>query len=127
MRSFETLAFPLSLLALAALLLPTAALAGDAAAGKQTYNTVCFTCHGMTGKGDGPAGAALNPKPRDFSTGSFKYDANGDGTPGEDADLVLVIKNGAAKYGGSAVMAPWGYLSDSDIDNVVAYIRTLNQ
>ena len=122
--SLATLLLPL---ALAALLLPASALAGDAEAGKQTYNTVCFTCHGMTGKGDGPAGAALDPKPRDFSTGSFKYDANGNGTPGDDEDLALLIKNGAAKYGGSAVMAPWGYLSDADVANVVAYIRTLKQ
>ena len=29
--------------------------------------TQCFVCHGMTGKGDGPAGQAMNPKPRDFT------------------------------------------------------------
>lgn len=124
MTGIAKLLLPLAALAL---ILPAGALAGDAAAGKQTYNTVCFTCHGMTGKGDGPAGAALNPKPRDFSTGDFKYDADGNGKPGEDVDLTLVIKNGAAKYGGSPVMAPWGYLSDEDIANVVAYVRSLKK
>ena len=115
-------------LALLGLLLPVAAgAAGDAAAGKSTYSTLCVSCHGETGKGDGPAGAALNPKPRDFSIGDYKYDADGDGTAGTDADMALIIKNGAAKYGGSALMAPWGHLSDKQIQDVVAYVRSLKQ
>jgi len=115
-------------IAVLALLVSAPSLAGDAAAGKKTYDTLCTTCHGPTGKGDGPAGVALNPPPRDFSVGEFKYDANKDGTPGEDADLKLIIKNGAGAYGGNPVMAPWGAsLSDADIDNVIAYVRSLKK
>lgn len=122
------LARTLTPLALVALLIPAVAgAAGDADAGKGTYTTLCVSCHGTTGKGDGPAGAALNPKPRDFSIGDYKYDADGDGTPGTDADMALIIKYGAAKYGGSALMAPWGHLSDKQIQDVVAYVRTLKQ
>lgn len=33
---------------------------------KGVYTTVCITCHGKEGNGDGPAGAALTPKPRNF-------------------------------------------------------------
>jgi mono/diheme cytochrome c family protein len=113
--------------ALALAALPLAAQAGDAAAGKSTFETLCATCHGTTGKGDGPAGAALNPPPRDFSTGDFKYDTDKDGKPGSDADLAAIIKNGAAAYGGSPLMAPWGHLSDADIQNVVAYVRSLKK
>ena len=32
--------------------------------GKKMYMLNCQTCHGPAGKGDGPAGASLNPKPR---------------------------------------------------------------
>lgn len=32
----------------------------------------CSTCHGATGKGDGAAAAALNPKPRDFTLASWQ-------------------------------------------------------
>ena len=116
----------LALLA-ACVLAPASALAGDAAAGKAVYEVNCVSCHGTTGKGDGPVGSVLNPRPRDFSMGEFKFDANDDGTPGTDADLTLVIKNGAAKYDGSPLMAPWGHLSDDDVSNLVAYIRSLKQ
>ena len=57
--------------------IPAAAIAGDAAAGKVIFDTNCMTCHGMTGKGDGPAGTVLDPPPRDFSVGDFRFDADG--------------------------------------------------
>jgi mono/diheme cytochrome c family protein len=121
-RQLGTLAAALALAAL-----PFAAQAGDAAAGKTTFETLCVTCHGPAGKGDGPAGAALDPKPRDFSVGDFKYDTDKDGKPGTDADLANIVKNGAGAYGGSPLMAPWGHLSDADIQNVVAYVRSLKK
>lgn len=111
--------------AIAALVIPAAASAGDAAAGKVVFDTNCMTCHGPIGKGDGPLSAALNPKPRDLSTGQFKFDADGDGTAGGDKDLENVIKQGAMAFGGSPLMAPWPALSEADVANLVAYIRTL--
>jgi len=36
------------------------------ALGKENYATQCMACHGASGKGDGPAAAAMNPKPRNF-------------------------------------------------------------
>ena len=114
--------------ALAALLTPAAAFAGDAAAGKTTFTMFCSSCHGDSGKGDGPVGAVLNPPPRDLSKGDFKFDTNGDGKAGTDEDLLNIITNGAAKYGGSAQMAPWGgSLSESDRANVLAFIRSLKE
>lgn len=40
--------------------------------GKQVYGMNCAMCHGAEGKGDGAAGAALNPKPRNLITGPWK-------------------------------------------------------
>lgn len=36
------------------------------------WQNLCSTCHGPGGKGDGPAGMALTPKPRDFSSAEWQ-------------------------------------------------------
>ena len=112
--------------ALVAAIAPGAALAADIAKGKETYKMICETCHGPTGKGDGPGAQGIQPSPRDFSKGEFKFDGNKNGKTGEDADLKAVISKGAAEFGGSPLMTPWaGAISDADIDNVIAVIRSL--
>ncbi len=94
---------------------------GDAKAGKAKYDLFCATCHGATGKGDGVAAAALNPKPRNFQ------DAASMGKK-SDADLSKVIKQGGAAAGLSPIMPPWGSsLSDQEVANVIAYIRSLSK
>lgn len=120
-----------ALAAAAAWLLPAVAGAADAAAGKAKYDIFCATCHGPAGKGDGPAAAAAasmgNP-PRDFSKGEFRFDTDGDGKAGSDADLRNIVANGAQKYGGNQMMAPWGgTLQGADLDNIIAYLHTLQK
>lgn len=39
----------------------------DSAKAKKLYDGTCVACHGASGKGDGAAGMALNPKPRNFA------------------------------------------------------------
>lgn len=114
-------------LPLAALLAAPAPAADAPAPGQQTYEQLCENCHGKEGKGDGPAGIDTLPVLRDFSVGQFKFDADSDGQTGSDADLFLVIRDGAGAAGGSPLMAPWGQLGPESIRELVVYIRSLER
>jgi mono/diheme cytochrome c family protein len=107
---------------------PAAVAAGGAAAGDvgaKTFQTYCQTCHGPAGKGDGPAAAGLNPKPASFADGQFKFDPNGNGTKGELDDIKAVVRDGAAKYGGSPLMAPWPSLAPEQLQGVAEHVKSL--
>ncbi|MCS6985120.1 MAG: c-type cytochrome [Leptospiraceae bacterium] len=87
------------------------------ALGKEVYmgKGACFTCHGNEGKGDGPAGAALKPKPRNFAEAKWKY-----GTELEK------VKNTIAKGSPGTSMAAYeGTLTPEEIDAVARYVLTL--
>ena len=109
--------------------LSTSVLAGDPAAGKALYDGAgaCGTCHGAAGAGDGAAAAALNPKPASFVTGAFRLDTDGDGKPGSDVDIANSIKNGAAMYNGNPAMPGRADLSDTQINDLVAYLHSLKK
>jgi mono/diheme cytochrome c family protein len=106
-------------------LIPSAVSAGNAQEGRKAYELRCQACHGISGAGDGPAALALDPPPRNFTRGVFKFDADKDGVVGTDDDLRLVIKKGAAAFGGNPVMVSWLQLSDSEIADLIAYLRSL--
>lgn len=88
--------------------------------GLAVYARQCAACHGLTGLGDGPAGATLNPKPRNFSTGWFKLGSTRSGMP-TDGDLAATIRHGMLPAG----MPPWPHLSDGEIKSVVMAVRHL--
>jgi mono/diheme cytochrome c family protein len=88
---------------------------GSVAAGQVIFTTTCAPCHGATGKGDGPVGIALNPRPADLTQHAI---------PGvhTDAQLFEWITNG---FPGSRMPAFKATLSDTDRWNLVNFIRTL--
>lgn len=110
------------LIALPLIALPlTVSAAGDVKAGETRYKQLCETCHGAQGKGDGPAGAALNPKPRDLTDPAWQSKVSDDA-------IRKVIKEGGQAVGLSPLMPPWGaQLNDKDLDDLVAFIRSLNK
>ena len=92
---------------------------GDAAQGATQYATLCATCHGPEGCGGGPLAASLDPTPAKHCDGSYMNGLS-------DAHLFRVIQQGGPAVGKSPLMAPWaGVLSDAQIRDVIAYMRTL--
>ena len=92
---------------------------GDPKAGKAKYDANCVGCHGATGKGDGAAAAALNPKPQDHTNGKIMNALT-------DNYLFDIIKNGGKAVQKAAIMpAANKKLTDQDIWDMVAYIRSL--
>ena len=104
------------------LLSPGLALAqtkGDPKAGKVQYDANCVGCHGATGKGDGAAAAALNPKPQDHTNGKSMNALT-------DKYLFDIIRNGGKAVQKAAIMpAANKKLTDQDVWDMVAYIRSL--
>ncbi len=76
----------------------------------------CFTCHGTSGKGDGPAGAALDPSPRNFTNPEFVKVR----TPGE---MFWVVKNGSAGTG--MISYNPAMINDEEAWQAITYVRSL--
>ena len=84
--------------------------------GKGVYTTSCLTCHGADLRGDGPAGAGMQPPPADFSQPHTMVHS--------DEDLVYWIENGKQ---GTAMPAFGSKLSDQDVRDVLAFIKNQQQ
>ena len=89
-------------------------LAGVASAaepdGAKLYAERCSGCHGDQGGGDGPAAAALVPRPKNFhELGGKSVD-----------ELRVIVKKGKP----GTMMPPFdGVLSDAEIDAVVRHVQ----
>lgn len=84
-----------------------------AAEGQKVFKTNCVPCHGAEGQGDGPAGAALDPAPKNLAD---LQEAAGDDY------LFWRISTGKP---GTSMVAWKGILTDEQIWQTVSFIRTL--
>src|SRR5262245_23152653 len=91
---------------------------GNVEAGGRLYQTRCAPCHGPDGKAATPTAQALNPKPRDHTDGAYMNQLS-------QEHLAKVIKNGGPAVGKSPIMPPNPDLNDQQIDDLVAFVRTL--
>ncbi|MBV9946642.1 MAG: c-type cytochrome [Myxococcales bacterium] len=66
---------------------------------REIFSERCATCHGAGGRGDGAAAANLNPKPRDYTNGSWQKSVT-------DEQLRTIIVNGGFAAGKSPLMPP---------------------
>lgn len=86
------------------------------------YREHCVHCHGITGDGLGPTAAFLNPYPRDYRPGVFKFKSTERSSKPSHADLVRVLHNGVA---GSS-MPSFALLSPGEVDALVEYVKYLS-
>jgi cytochrome c oxidase cbb3-type subunit I/II len=92
--------------------------------GKRVYQRRCIGCHGAKGDGKGPAARFFKTKPRDFTSGIFKFRSTGGGanTLPSDQDLFITITHGL--WG--TPMPPWYKISSEERLAVIQYIKTFS-
>ena len=87
--------------------------------GKKLYLTYCSSCHGDTGKGDGPAARSLPVKPANHTDGAVMNQLT-------DKFLLEIISKGGSAVGKSPMMPGWGgQLKESQVRDIVAYVRSM--
>jgi mono/diheme cytochrome c family protein len=85
------------------------------AQGKDIFTKNCITCHGSSGKGDGPGATALQPKPADFTDPEHSSFYSNQGR-------IYLIKKGMK---GTAMAAWENILSEEEILSVYVYVNSL--
>ena len=93
-------------------LLVLAADKGNSEEGKKLFEDRCKTCHGASGDGNMIIAKALGVQIRPFSSKEVQSQ--------EDAVLKKIITEGRGK------MVPFG-LTDTEVDDVIAFIRSLKK
>lgn len=97
---------------------------GQFSLGSYVYEQNCQVCHGQRGDGRGEMAETLQPKPRSFRRGVFKYGSTPPGKLPTDEDLMRVIRNGLAGTG----MGIFGdRLSANEIRAVAEYIKSFSR
>lgn len=110
---------------------PVSATRADS--GMQMYKTYCASCHGIHGKGDGPAAEALKMAPADLATLKQK---NGGKFP--SARISQILEGSEVVAHGSSDMPVWGpifrsldqsngALAKLRIANVIKYLESMQQ
>jgi DMSO reductase family type II enzyme heme b subunit len=94
--------------------------------GQAIYFQRCSFCHGLLGDGEGPAAKFLDPRPRDFTLGTFKFRTTQSGELPTNEDLFRTVSRGLR---GTAMQAfdsdlIKNGLSEQERWAVIAYIKT---
>lgn len=82
--------------------------------GKTLFQANCASCHGNNGAGDGPAGMALNPKPRNFHANQGWINGR------KVSDMFKTLMKGIPNSG----MPAFEYLPVQDRIDLISYVRT---
>lgn len=89
--------------------------------GRDLFREHCVHCHGLYGDGDGPTAPFLNPRPRDFLNGKFKFKSTPVGKKPTQEDIARVIRIGAHGTMMPSFDLPW----EMDVEALAAYVQLL--
>jgi DMSO reductase family type II enzyme heme b subunit len=93
------------------------------AGGQAIYEKRCAHCHGIEGRGDGPAADFFRPQPANFVRADYKYASTPKGELPTDDDLFRTVSKGLPGTG----MPAWeSILSGDERKAVVAHIKTFS-
>lgn len=91
--------------------------------GQEIYMNRCMGCHGEKGDGKGPGAAWLNPRPRDFTAGIFKFRSTPLGALPTDDDLLRTLNQGLL----GTSMPNFRLLSLASKTAVIQYIKSFSE
>jgi mono/diheme cytochrome c family protein len=100
-------------------LFPVVQAAADIKLGEKIYLANCAACHGDRGDGKGPEANLLKTKPRDFTTGNYKFRSTPSGSLPLDQDIFLTISRGVR----STSMLAQLHLSEKERWAVTEYLK----
>lgn len=86
-------------------------------AGRDFFRNHCLHCHGFYGRGDGPTAEWLEPRPRNFWKGQFKFRSTTASKPTRD-DLERIITTGAH----GTAMPSFALFPTEDVKRVAGYV-----
>jgi DMSO reductase family type II enzyme heme b subunit len=94
--------------------------------GRGIYFRRCSFCHGLLGDGEGPAAEFMDPRPRDFTLGTFKFRTTESGELPLDEDLFRTVSRGLPGTGMQAFDSDLikNGLSEQERWAVIYYIKT---
>jgi cytochrome c oxidase cbb3-type subunit 2 len=90
--------------------------------GEKIYLENCAACHGQKGDGKGPEAGRLKTKPRDFTTGNYKFRSTPSGSLPLDQDIFRTISHGVR----ATSMLAQLHLSENERWAVTEYLKTFS-
>ncbi|MFO1021456.1 MAG: cytochrome c [Planctomycetales bacterium] len=89
--------------------------------GRNLYMKHCLHCHGVSGDGAGPTAPYLNPRPRDYRQGVFKFTSTTTTSKACRDDLKRILQAGIP----GTSMPSFVLLKDYELNSLVEYVRFL--
>jgi len=90
--------------------------------GRNLFMTHCQHCHGVTGDGKGPTSRFLNPRPRDYRQGTFKFKSTKREIKPSRKDLLHILEQGIP----GTYMPSFVLLGEEKLGLIIDYVRWLS-